>query len=168
MQQGQHRTALPRWQQRAEITPMACCRGGLILYRTVVAGAALDGNAVLDVGEPVRDYAQVCALCFMRALDIGDALVLSALCTVVPSSPRQCLLGCHAPEGSEALLVRTYLQVFSGMGMCQRLWSVCIPAGAAGWQGGGQPGAQQPEEAAAAQRVRRWQRARSLHACSML
>lgn len=35
-------------------------RGGLILYRTVVGGAALDGNSVLDIGEPVRDYAKVC------------------------------------------------------------------------------------------------------------
>ncbi len=41
-------------------------RGGLILYRTVVAGAALDGNSVLDIGEPVRDYAQARA-CLLAA-----------------------------------------------------------------------------------------------------
>ena len=37
-------------------------RGGLILYRTVIKGAALQGTAVLDISEPVRDYARVSAL----------------------------------------------------------------------------------------------------------
>ena len=34
-------------------------RGGLIWYRTTVKGLALAANSVLDVGEPVRDYAKV-------------------------------------------------------------------------------------------------------------
>ncbi len=34
-------------------------RGGLILYRTTVKGLSLAANSVLDVGEPVRDYAKV-------------------------------------------------------------------------------------------------------------
>ncbi|CAL5218934.1 g683 [Coccomyxa viridis] len=33
--------------------------GGLILYRTTIKGAALQGTAVLDISEPVRDYARV-------------------------------------------------------------------------------------------------------------
>ena len=36
-----------------------CCRGGLILYRAVLKGSQLQGSAVLDIGEPVRDYARV-------------------------------------------------------------------------------------------------------------
>ena len=36
-----------------------CCRGGLILYRAVLSGSQLQGSAVLDIGEPVRDYARV-------------------------------------------------------------------------------------------------------------
>ncbi len=35
------------------------CRGGLILYRTVIKGSELQGTAVLDISEPVRDYARV-------------------------------------------------------------------------------------------------------------
>ncbi len=38
-------------------------RGGLILYRTTIKGAALQGTAVLDISEPVRDYARVSAVC---------------------------------------------------------------------------------------------------------
>ena len=34
-------------------------RGGLILYRTKVPAGALNGRSVLDIGEPVRDYAKV-------------------------------------------------------------------------------------------------------------
>ncbi|CAL8469886.1 g9428 [Coccomyxa elongata] len=33
--------------------------GGLILYRTTVNATSLQANAVLDIGEPVRDYARV-------------------------------------------------------------------------------------------------------------
>ena len=33
-------------------------RGGLILYRTKVPAGALNGRSVLDIGEPVRDYAK--------------------------------------------------------------------------------------------------------------
>ncbi|KAK9915942.1 hypothetical protein WJX75_006251 [Coccomyxa subellipsoidea] len=33
--------------------------GGLILYRTTVNATSLTANAVLDIGEPVRDYARV-------------------------------------------------------------------------------------------------------------
>ena len=36
-----------------------CRRGGLILYRAVLNGSQLQGSAVLDIGEPVRDYARV-------------------------------------------------------------------------------------------------------------
>ena len=35
------------------------CRGGFILYRTRVPSKAFQGNAVLDIGGPVHDYAQV-------------------------------------------------------------------------------------------------------------
>ena len=39
-------------------------RGGLILYRTVIKGSELQGTAVLDIGEPVRDYARVSLFSF--------------------------------------------------------------------------------------------------------
>ena len=39
-------------------------RGGLILYRTTVPATALNGGAVLDISEPVRDYAKARAPCF--------------------------------------------------------------------------------------------------------
>ena len=37
---------------------LAWGRGGLILYRTKVPAGALNGRSVLDIGEPVRDYAK--------------------------------------------------------------------------------------------------------------
>ena len=37
---------------------LAWGRGGLILYRTKVPAGALNGKSVLDIGEPVRDYAK--------------------------------------------------------------------------------------------------------------
>ena len=48
-------------------------RGGLILYRTVIKGAALQGTAVLDISEPVRDYARVSlATCFAKLAQGAD------------------------------------------------------------------------------------------------
>ena len=41
------------------MTGRMACRGGLILYRTTVNATLLQANAVLDIGEPVRDYARV-------------------------------------------------------------------------------------------------------------
>lgn len=61
------RVTVPRI--RHECVELSCCssstgrlargRGGLILYRTRVPAGALNGRSVLDIGEPVRDYAKV-------------------------------------------------------------------------------------------------------------
>jgi len=39
---------------------VVACRGGFILYRTIVPSSMLgvEGGALLDIGGPVHDYAQ--------------------------------------------------------------------------------------------------------------
>ena len=43
------------------------------MYRTVIKGSELQGTAVLDIGEPVRDYARVSLFSFFCA-PTGGAL----------------------------------------------------------------------------------------------
>ncbi len=45
-------------------------RHGVIVYRTILAVGALIGGGVLDLGEPVHDYAQV-RLFTPAALSVG-------------------------------------------------------------------------------------------------
>ena len=50
--------------QVAKVVPLMAkllhaCRGGFIIYRTLVPSSLLSGEAVLDLGAPVHDYAQV-------------------------------------------------------------------------------------------------------------
>ena len=77
------------------------CRGGLILYRTVIKGSELQGTAVLDISEPVRDYARV-SLVSLVTDKCGAALIVTRLRAVMGATA--------APaERQEVSVVRGYL-----------------------------------------------------------
>ena len=70
-------------------------RGGLILYRTTVPATALNGGAVLDISEPVRDYAKVrdpCSVDYIDAQHVPQHIISSICHCFVQRRVRCCWL----------------------------------------------------------------------------
>ena len=58
---------------QCQVDCVVLCRGGLILYRTVVEAKALQNGAELNVTKPVHDYARVSSMCSIHSMHSGQS-----------------------------------------------------------------------------------------------